>query len=142
MNKPAIKNILANFAVHVVKCHKKGVEPNLNPWADLFTNKPITEEQVVSSENPDTGTTISTGGEMMYVQADWKDLYREELAEEKLKARKQALKEVLELTLMKDENILITNTDTVDFGKYTEHPFNELRQQLRASIKKLMEVEK
>ena len=37
MNKPAIKNILANFAVHVVKCHKKGVEPNLNPWADLFT---------------------------------------------------------------------------------------------------------
>jgi len=142
MNKPAIKNILANFAVHVVKCHKKGVEPNLNPWADLFTNKPITEEQVVSSENPDTGTTISTGGEMVYVQADWKDLYREELAEEKLKARKQALKEVLELTLMKDENILITNTDTVDFGKYTEHPFNELRQQLRASIKKLMEVEK
>jgi len=95
-------------------------------------SKPITDEQV----------TTTTGGEMMYVQADWKDLYREELAEEKLKARKQALKEVLELTLMKDENILITNTDTVDFGKYTEHPFNELRQQLRASIKKLMEVEK
>ena len=91
-------------------------------------SKPITDEQV----------TTTTGGEMMYVQADWKDLYREELAEEKLKARKQALKEVLELTLMKDENILITNTDTVDFGKYTEHPFNELRQQLRASIKELM----
>ena len=91
-------------------------------------SKPITDEQV----------TTTTGGEMVYVQADWKDLYREELAEEKLKARKQALKEVLELTLMKDENILITNTDTVDFGKYTDHPFNELRQQLRASIKELM----
>ena len=107
-----------------------------------MSNKPITEEQVVSSENPDTGTTISTGGEMMYVQADWKDLYREELAEEKLKARKQALKEVLELTLMKDKNILIADPDTVDFGKYVDHPFNELRQQLRASIKELMEVEK
>ena len=31
-----IKNILANFAVHVNKCHKDGSEPNLNPWADLF----------------------------------------------------------------------------------------------------------
>ena len=57
-------------------------------------------------------------------------------------ARNQALKEVLELTLMKDKNILIADPDTVDFGKYVDHPFNELRQQLRASIKKLMEVEK
>ena len=95
-------------------------------------SKPITDEQV----------TTTTGGEMMYVQADWKDLYREELAEEKLKAKNQAFKEVLELTLMEDENILITNPDTVDFGKYVDHPFNELRQQLRASIKELMEVEK
>jgi len=143
MNKPAIKNILANFAVHVVKCHKKGVEPNLNPWADLFTNKPITEEQVVSSENPDTGTTISTGGEMVYVQADWKDLYREELAEEKLKARKQAFKEVLEL--VEDEELKPHK------GEYTKEiqqdrldivKRNNLRQQLRASIKELMEVEK
>jgi len=143
MNKPAIKNILANFAVHVVKCHKKGVEPNLNPWADLFTNKPITEEQVVSSENPDTGTTISTGGEMVYVQADWKDLYREELAEEKLKAKNQVLKEVLEL--VEDEELKPHK------GEYTKEiqqdrldivKRNNLRQQLRASIKELMEVEK
>ena len=143
MNKPAIKNILANFAVHVVKCHKKGVEPNLNPWADLFTNKPITEEQVVSSENPDTGTTISTGGEMVYVQADWKDLYREELAEEKLKAKNQVLKEVLEL--VEDEELKPYK------GEYTKEiqqdrlnivKRNKFRQQLRASIKKLMEVEK
>ena len=143
MNKPAIKNILANFAVHVVKCHKKGVEPNLNPWADLFTNKPITEEQVVSSGNPDTGTTISTGGEMVYVQADWKDLYREELAEEKLKAKNQVLKEVLEL--VEDEELKPHK------GEYTKEiqqdrldivKRNKLRQQLRASIKELMEVEK
>jgi len=139
MNKPAIKNILANFAVHVVKCHKKGVEPNLNPWADLFTNKPITEEQVVSSENPDTGTTISTGGEMVYVQADWKDLYREELAEEKLKARKQAFKEVLEL--VEDEELKPHK------GEYTKEiqqdrldivKRNNLKQQLRASIKEMI----
>ena len=139
MNKPAIKNILANFAVHVVKCHKKGVEPNLNPWADLFTNKPITEEQVVSSGNPDTGTTISTGGEMVYVQADWKDLYREELAEEKLKAKNQVLKEVLEL--VEDEELKPHK------GEYTKEiqqdrldivKRNKLRQQLRASIKKLI----
>jgi len=143
MNKPAIKNILANFAVHVVKCHKKGVEPNLNPWADLFTNKPITEEQVVSSGNPDTETTISTGGEMVYVQADWKDLYREELAEEKLKAKNQVLKEVLEL--VEDEELKPYK------GEYTKEiqqdrlnivKRNKFRQQLRASIKKLMEVEK
>jgi len=143
MNKPAIKNILANFAVHVVKCHKKGVEPNLNPWADLFTNKPITEEQVVSSGNPDTGTAISTGGEMVYVQADWKDLYREELAEEKLKAKNQVLKEVLEL--VEDEELKPHK------GEYTKEiqqdrldivKRNNLRQQLRASIKELMEVEK
>ena len=139
MNKPAIKNILANFAVHVVKCHKKGVEPNLNPWADLFTNKPITEEQVVSSGNPDTGTTISTGGEMVYVQADWKDLYREELAEEKLKAKNQVLKEVLELKLMKDEEMPIHSGIYGD-SNIKPDVRNKLRQKLRASIKKLMEV--
>ena len=129
MNKPAIKNILANFAVHVVKCHKKGVEPNLNPWADLFTNKPITEEQVVSSGNPDTETTISTGGEMMYVQADWKDLYREELAEEKLKARKQAFKEV-EAIGKRYKNAKYSTDQFVISGKKWD------------KLKKLMEVEK
>jgi len=129
MNKPAIKNILANFAVHVVKCHKKGVEPNLNPWADLFTNKPITEEQVVSSENPDTGTTISTGGEMVYVQADWKDLYREELAEEKLKARQQAFKEV-EAIGKRYKNAKYSTDQFVISGKKWD------------KLKKLMEVEK
>jgi len=105
--------------------------------------KPITEEQVVSSENPDTGTTISTGGEMVYVQADWKDLYREELAEEKLKAKNQVLKEVLEL--VEDEELKPHK------GEYTKEiqqdrldivKRNNLRQQLRASIKELMEVEK
>ena len=101
--------------------------------------KPITEEQVVSSENPDTGTTISTGGEMVYVQADWKDLYREELAEEKLKARKQAFKEVLELVEdeelkpYKGEYTKEIQQDRLDIVKR-----NNLRQQLRASIKELM----
>jgi len=101
--------------------------------------KPITEEQVVSSENPDTGTTISTGGEMVYVQADWKDLYREELAEEKLKARKQAFKEVLEL--VEDEELKPHK------GEYTKEiqqdrldivKRNNLKQQLRASIKEMI----
>ena len=129
MNKPAIKNILANFAVHVAECHKKETEPNLNPWADLFTNKPITEEQVVSSENPDTGTTISTGGEMVYVQADWKDLYREELAEEKLKARQQAFKEV-EAIGKRYKNAKYSTDQFVISGKKWD------------KLKKLMEVEK
>ena len=106
-----------------------------------MNNKPITEEQGVSSENPDTGTIISTGGEMVYVQADWKDLYREELAEEKLKAKNQVLKEVLEL--VEDEELKPHK------GEYTKEiqqdrldivKRNNLRQQLRASINKLMEV--
>ena len=101
--------------------------------------KPITEEQVVSSENPDTGTTISTGGEMVYVQADWKDLYREELAEEKLKAKNQVLKEVLELKLMKDEEMPIHSGIYGD-SNIKPDVRNKLRQKLRASIKKLMEV--
>jgi len=140
MNKPAIKNILANFAVHVAECHKKETEPNLNPWADLFTNKPITEEQVVSSENPDTGTTISTGGEMVYVQADWKDLYREELAEEKLKARKQAFKEVLELVPKEVKCKEAGKEMPSDPGLAADQVRNYTIRQLRASIKELMEV--
>ena len=99
--------------------------------------KPITEEQVVSSENPDTGTTISTGGEMVYVQADWKDLYREELAEEKLKAKNQVLKEVLELKLMKDEEMPIHSGIYGD-SNIKPDVRNKLRQQLRASIKEMI----
>ena len=106
-------------------------------------SKPITDEQVVSSENPDTGTTISTGGEMMYVQADWKDLYREELAEEKLKARKQALKEVLGLKWLEDDFTEMVDGDEVKYtGKEMElitvHMRNKLKQQLRASIKEMI----
>ncbi len=73
----------------------------------------------------------------MYVQADWKDLYREELAEEKLKARKQAFKEVLELKLMKDEEMPIHSGIYGD-SNIKPDVRNKLRQQLRASIKKLI----
>ena len=92
-------------------------------------SKPITDEQV----------TTTTGGEMMYVQADWKDLYREELAEEKLKAKNQVLKEVLELKLMKDEEMPIHSGIYGD-SNIKPDVRNKLRQKLRASIKKLMEV--
>lgn len=34
-----VKNILTDFAVHVSNCHKRGVEPNVNPWADLLATK-------------------------------------------------------------------------------------------------------
>ena len=88
--------------------------------------KPITEEQVdrlIESLPP------------MY-DKDFRQSFKNCIKQ----ARNQVLKEVLELKLMKDENILIADPDTVDFGKYVDHPFNELRQQLRASIKKLMEV--
>ena len=92
-------------------------------------SKPITDEQV----------TTTTGGEMMYVQADWKDLYREELAEEKLKAKNQVLKEVLELKLMKDEEMPIHSGIYGD-SNIKPDVRNKLRQKLRASINKLMEV--
>jgi len=36
VKRSKIKNILANFAVHVAECHKKETEPNLNSWVDLF----------------------------------------------------------------------------------------------------------
>lgn len=42
-----IKDILVNFAVHTNKCHKKQVEPNLNPWADLFEQLLLEREREV-----------------------------------------------------------------------------------------------
>ena len=47
--------------------------------------------------------------------------------------KKQMIKQFDEI-IGEDENILITNPDTVDFGKYTEHPFNELRQEQRKKL--------
>ena len=82
-------------------------------------SKPITDEQV----------TTTTGGEMMYVQADWKDLYREELAEEKLKARQQAFKEV-EAIGKRYKNAKYSTDQFVISGKKWD------------KLKKLMEVEK
>jgi len=73
----------------------------------------------------------------VYVQADWKDLYREELAEEKLKAKNQVLKEVLELKLMKDEEMPIHSGIYGD-SNIKPDVRNKLRQQLRASIKEMI----
>ena len=113
-------------------------------------NKPIDEQVALDKEVKKRIKSFSKGLALSFDPDDSFEiqylfigsLLKQFLPNELALARNQALKEVLELTLMKDKNILIADPDTVDFGKYVDHPFNELRQQLRASIKKLMEVEK
>jgi len=34
-----VLDILTDFTSYVASCHKRGYEPNLNPWADLLTTK-------------------------------------------------------------------------------------------------------
>ena len=43
------KDILTNFVAHIAKCHKKGVEPNINPWADLLVTKEELSQAIVKA---------------------------------------------------------------------------------------------
>ena len=90
-----------------------------------MSNKPITEEQVdrlIESLPP------------MY-DKDFRQSFKNCIKQ----AKNQVLKEVLELKLMKDEEMPIHSGIYGD-SNIKPDVRNKLRQQLRASIKELMEV--
>ena len=49
-------------------------------------------------------------------------------------AKEAILSDLLEI-IGEDEKITITDPDTNDFGKIVDHPYNEIRQELREKVK-------